>query len=170
MDQAFLEALYDHMEWADALTWRTVLAEPHLAEDEFIVESLFHLHMVQHAWISVWRSEEFAIPVREDFDELVSIRDWARAYHSEATAVVAGLTSERLAEPLEVPWVEFIEREIGRTPVPARVLDSVYQVAAHSAHHRAQINRRIRELGVRPEMVDYIGWVWRDRPPADWHA
>lgn len=42
------------------------------------------------------------------------------------------------------------------------------QVAAHSVHHRAQINRRIRELGLEPTLGDYIGWIWRGGPEPQW--
>jgi uncharacterized damage-inducible protein DinB len=38
----------------------------------------------------------------------------------------------------------------------------------HSAHHRGQALRRLRELGVEPPLCDFIVWIWTGRPDADW--
>ena len=57
---------------------------------------------------------------------------------------------------------------IGRPPVPIPFGDMVFQVASHSVHHRAQINRRIRELGGDPPFIDYVAWAWLGEPEADW--
>lgn len=168
MQLAFLQGLFAHMEWADALVWRTILAERVVGDDDYVVESVVHLHMVQRAFLSVWRGEEVAMPSRADFGGLVEIRDWARSYHPDAVGFLGELTEERLDENVSLPWTDFIEKEIGGPPAPASLGDTVYQVAAHSAHHRAQINRRIREVGGSPSLVDYIGWVWRGRPAAEW--
>jgi uncharacterized damage-inducible protein DinB len=168
MQTSDLQTLYAHMEWADAFVWRAVLAHEPSSRDDFVVESLMHLHLVQFAWLAIWRGDQIAMTTRDDFDGLDAIRDWARSYHPEVAGFLDSLTRERLETEIEVPWTEFIEKELGHPPAPARLGDSVYQVAAHSAHHRAQVNRRIRELGGEPGMVDYIGWVWRGRPAAEW--
>jgi uncharacterized damage-inducible protein DinB len=44
------------------------------------------------------------------------------------------------------------------------------QVALHSVHHRAQVSMRLRELAAAPPQVDYIDWLWRGRPAAEWPA
>jgi len=44
----------------------------------------------------------------------------------------------------------------------------VLQVAMHSSHHRGQVARRLRELGVESPLTDYIAWIWMSRPVADW--
>jgi uncharacterized damage-inducible protein DinB len=168
MNAASLSKLYAHMDWADAFVWRAVFTHEPSSRDDFIVETLVHLHMVQFAWLAIWRGDEVAMTTGDDFDGLVAIREWGRSYHLEVARFLDGLTDERLKAEIEVPWMDFIEKEIGRPPAPARLGDSVYQVAAHSIHHRAQVNRRIRELGGEPGMVDYIGWVWRGKPGADW--
>jgi len=168
MQLLFIKGLYSHMEWADALVWQTVLGDTPGSRDDYVVDSLVHLHMVQRAWLAVWQGEEVSIATREDFGGLADIRAWARSYHPEAASFVAGLTEESLQRVVSVSWTEFIEKEIGGPVSPACLGDAVYQVAAHSAHHRAQVQGRIREVGGSPSMVDYIGWVWRGRPAADW--
>ena len=55
--------------------------------------------------------------------------------------------------------------------VPAAVTtlgETVFQVWAHTTAHRAQVNTRLRDAGVTPPLVDYIGWLWAGRPQADW--
>lgn len=164
----FLKQLYAHMEWADALVWQSVLADERLGTDDYVVDSLVHLHMVQRAWLSVWCGTEFSMPTKDDFGSLEEIRDWARSYHPAAADFLAGLSADEAQAEVTVPWTEFIEKEIGGPPAPTRLGDSVYQVAAHSAHHRAQVQARAREIGAAPSMVDYIGWIWRGQPAADW--
>lgn len=168
MTREFLRALYAHMEWADALVWQTALTHAEVGADDYVVESLVHLHMVQHAYLSVWNGEEFTMPTRDDFDGLTEIREWAREFHPAAAGFIAGLAGEGLTRVIPIPWTEFLEEEIGGPISPATLGDMLYQVAAHSAHHRAQINRRVRELGMSAAMVDYIGWVWRGKPAPDW--
>ena len=164
----FLNTLYAHMEWADALVWRTVLPDEAASADDFIVESLHHLHLVQRAHLAAWKGEDVLAPPREGFADLEEIRDWGRAYHPEAAAFLGELAEEELAETTPLPWTEIIEEQIGGPMKPARLGELVYQVAAHSVHHRAQISRRVRELGGDPPMVDFIGWVWRGKPAAEW--
>ncbi len=170
MQPAFLQRLYRHMEWADALTWRIVLAKDATRRDDYILDSLVHLHLVQRAHLAVWTEQEVVTPGRDDFAGPVEIRDWGRSYHAQAADFLDKLMDPRLAEvvPLPAAWTDLIDKEIGGSPAPARLGDLMFQVPAHSIHHRAQINRRIREVGVSPGMVDYIGWVWRGEPPADW--
>lgn len=168
MNLSFFKGLYAHMEWADALIWSAVLAEPAASQDDFIVESLVHLHMVQRAYMDLWKGETGLPATRGDFGDLPEIRDWARSFHPEAAAFIGGLSEERLGEVVANPWAAYIEKEIGAPPGPARLGDTMYQVAAHSVHHRAQVNRRIREVGGAPNLVDYIGWIWKGRPQAEW--
>ena len=170
MQLALLRRLYRHMEWADALIWRTVLSEKAAGRDDYILDSLFHVHLVQRAHLAVWTGEAVVTPRRDDFGGIGEIRDWGRSYHAEAADFLDEITDARLAEvtPLPAAWTDLIENEVGGPIVPARLGDLMLQVPAHSIHHRAQINRRIRELGGSPEMVDYIGWVWQGEPPADW--
>jgi uncharacterized damage-inducible protein DinB len=164
----FLTRVYAHMEWADAVTWQTVLSHEAAGRDDYILDSLVHLHMVQRAYLSMWKGREVTIPKRSDFKDPLEIRDWARSYHPEVTHFLGVLSDERLGEVVETPWAALIEGEIGALPAPATLGETVFQVAAHSVHHRAQISRRVREVGGQPRVVDYIGWVWRGSPPADW--
>ena len=168
MDRATLLKLFDHLEWADALVWRTVLADHAARADAFVVDSLFHIHLVQFAYLGLWRDAHDPLASRDDFAEPAQIRAWARDFHPAATDFLRGLSEPRLADVIETPWARIIEEQLGRPPAPATLSDTILQVASHSGHHRAQVNRRLREVGGTPPMIDYIGWIWGGCPPADW--
>jgi uncharacterized damage-inducible protein DinB len=42
--------------------------------------------------------------------------------------------------------------------------ETINQVIQHSTYHRAQINKRIRELGEEPPFTDFIYWAWINKP------
>ena len=170
MHLPFLHNLYSHMEWADALIWRTVLAEDATRADDYVLESLVHLHAVQHMYLGICKGESpgLGFVVKDDFAGPEEIRTWARAYYSDAAQFLAELTERRLGQVVPISFTDFIEKKIGGPATPATLGDVVFQVVSHSVHHRAQINRRIREVGGTPEVIDYIGWVWRGHPSADW--
>ena len=46
--------------------------------------------------------------------------------------------------------------------------ETCLQVCSHSTYHRGQVNARLREIGAEPPLVDYIAWLWFERPAADW--
>ena len=55
--------------------------------------------------------------------------------------------------------VEFIG--VGGDDYTAEVKDIVLQLNYHAIHHRAQIQYLIRQQGVEPQFVDYIGTKYR---------
>ena len=55
-----------------------------------------------------------------------------------------------------------------RQGLPATLSESVWQVLSHSTYHRGQIATRIRELGGEPPLVDFLYWVWSDKPTPEW--
>jgi len=57
-----IDALYQHMEWADATVWRAIVATPEAEHDRKIRDAMLHLHSVQHAYTSIWQHVEPVIP------------------------------------------------------------------------------------------------------------
>lgn len=168
MNRAFFADLYTHMEWADCQVWAEVLRRPTLADDPFVRESLFHIHLVQLAYLSGWRGDPPRPDLDDDFASVVELRAWGRSFYPGARAFLDGLSDEDLDRRDPVLWPDLVERAIGRPPVPIPLSDMVYQVAAHSSHHRAQVNRRIRELEGDPPFIDYVAWAWMGKPVAEW--
>ncbi len=168
MDLEWYGRLYDHMEWADASLWRRVLAHGPAVEDDFILDTLLHIHIVQQAYLDVLNGRPTRPKTRSDFARPEDIRDWAMGIYPELRALLSSLDGTALAKPYAVPWAAMIEEAIGQPPKDAALGDLLFQVPSHSVHHRAQVNRRLRELGGGSELVDYIAWVWRGCPGADW--
>jgi uncharacterized damage-inducible protein DinB len=155
------------MEWADAKVWATVFAHESGPSDARLRETLYHLHMVQHAFLRIWRGEMRELPF-PTFDDARSLLAWVRDYYGEIFDHLGTLSDEKLAETMLMPWADMIEKQVGRKPDGTTTGVTVLQVALHSLYHRGQVNTRLRELGATPPLVDYIAWVWLGRPAPDW--
>jgi uncharacterized damage-inducible protein DinB len=168
--RALVVELLRHMEWADAKVWAAVPLD--MPPDKRLSDWLVHIHSVQRAFFAVWTGADFRVALRttEDFPTLAALRDWARAYYPDAHQFVGGLTDDRLGAPLSMPWAAQIAQALGRPIGPTTIGETCFQVTSHSTYHRGQVNARLRELGAEPPLVDYIAWLWFDRPVAEWKA
>lgn len=167
MNRNDLTELYHHMQWADAAVWTSVLASEGGLTDSKLRDLLYHLHVVQRAFLRVWRSEPRDNPYPK-FEDARSLMLWARTYYSEGLAHLSTLSDEKLVEPMPLPWASMVEQRIGRAPEVTTVGETALQVALHSQYHRGQVNARLREIGGEPRLVDYIAWVWLGRPDPEW--
>lgn len=168
MDLGWFRRLYAHMEWSDALVWSEVLAHGPSTEDPFVCDSLLHLHGVQRAYLTGWTGGTPQMPGADEFTSLHAIRDWARDFYPNLTGFLDSLQDEDLRGKDAVLWPEMVERAIGQPPVPITLGDMMLQVVTHSVHHRAQVSRRVRELGGEPAFIDFVAWAWLGDPRADW--
>ena len=167
MNMNALTDLYRHMEWADAAVWASVLAREGGRADAKLRDYLYHLHVVQRAFLRAWRGEPRETPY-PTFEDAPSLMLWGRAYYGEASAHLAALGDERLSGPMPVPWASMVERSLGRAPETTTFGETALQVVLHTLYHRGQINARLREVGGQPPLVDYIAWVWQGRPAPVW--
>ncbi len=162
--------LFRHMEWADALLWSVVLgSDPGLVRNEELLRRLRHIHRTQSAFLHVWRGEvvDFASSPGLEASPLL---DFARNLGMDVRMFVESVDEARLAEVVELPWSRHFGEISGFDPAPTTLFDTFYQLCAHGVHHRAQINSLLRELGLTPPLIDYIGWAWQGRPEAVWPA
>jgi uncharacterized damage-inducible protein DinB len=155
------------MEWADALVWSAALSCEAAHADARLRELLYHIHLVQRAFLRTWRHEPHDAPY-PTFDALRPMLDWARAGHVEIASHLGALTDRDAAGAMPVAWADLIERHLGRAPATTTLGETVLQVVLHSQYHRGQANARLRELGATPPLVDYIAWLWLGRPAAEW--
>ena len=100
---------------------------------------LHHLHLVQRAFLGVWRGEPADLPARDAFEDAAAVCRWGRAGHADLANVLAKLEPAHLASEPEVPWAAEIAAHLDRQPVPATLGETLHQVVLHSAHHRAQV-------------------------------
>ena len=155
------------MEWADAAVWRAVLSSPEASNDERIKKWLHHIHMVQHAFINVWREQSHSANAGSEL-ALTELPEWGGQFHRLAVDYLETLREEDLDGPMLMPWAKYLTKHLGRDPEITTKGETILQVAAHSTYHRGQVNARLRELGSEPPLVDYIAWIWFGKPAADW--
>ena len=164
-----LRQLVDHMEWADALIWHTVLSIPESHNDERTRKLLHHKHEVQLVYLQIWRGDTMNIPDLSSFNDLSSMHQWSRDGHTAIKKFIMELTPEKLEENVEFPWARLLTRKFGEVH-PVTVRESILQVVMHSTYHRGQINAHLRQLGGVPPLTDFIAWVWMGKPAAGWYG
>lgn len=158
---SYLTELYGHQEWADAEHWRAFESHPAALDDKAIRERLLHIHLVQHAflWLLGARSSQFEVKKIEDFAGVSDLREYAREGLSQLNTFVNSLDPQR-AEVIEVPWF--------KPPAKITVRHALMQIAMHSHYHRGQNATRLRELGGVPPTTDFIMWLHKGQPAAQW--
>lgn len=159
--------LFRQMEWADAAVWRAVSASPSARADAGLRERLHHVHLVQRVFLSMWRGEAIDRHAGEGLDA-PALAGWARAYYPEIHGELARAGDESLDREIDVPWTAEAAARFGVEPRQPTAGEILVQVYAHTAHHRGQINLRLRELGGEPPLIDFIAWLWQGRPAAAW--
>ncbi len=159
--------LYNHMAWADAEVWTSVLNCGQACQDGRLRDILHHLHVAQRAYLRTWRGESLDAPYPH-FDDTPALCEWAKTYYGQARGYLEALTDAQAREAVPVAWAQRMERLLGRAPAPTTLGETAMQVCLHSLYHRGQVNARLRELGGTPSLVDYIAWVLFGRPAPAW--
>ena len=160
--------VYRHMEWADSMIWRAVLEEEALLTDGFVLRSLFHLHEFQYSFLNSWTGKQMERYTEDSFEEPGAMRDWGRLVYPDLKVFTNRLAQEDLEQPHILPWTKFVSRRLGREATDTTIIETLHQLSSHSMHHRGQVMRRFRELEIAPPSLDYIIWVWSDRPVPVW--
>jgi len=145
-----------------------VLERVEAALDSKVEYWLHHIHLVQHVFLHLWRSEPVGLPELSEFPDPPSLARWGRTAHEGVQSFLADADDAELQRELVFPWAAEMEEKWKRPIQPVRLEQSAVQVAMHSAHHRAQIATRLRELGTEPPLTDFIAWLWWDKPDAEW--
>jgi uncharacterized damage-inducible protein DinB len=97
-------------------------------------------------WDPVYQFEE----LEEKWNE--SVQSWIQ--------FLQGKSEEELYKE-----IEFTGYDGGRWI--ARLIDIALQLNYHSIHHRAQIQVLIRQQGMEPDFIDYIGTKYRKLAPTE---
>lgn len=162
--------IYRHMEWADAMVWQVVTQSEAARSDEKILEKLRHIHRTQQFFLKVWRAEAIDFKKSDD-GGLEQELAMARRYYGEVSEFLPTITEDAISKELKVPWGDYFARRVGKEKAGSTTLgETLFQAVAHSTYHRGQVNSRLREIGAEPPLVDYIAWLWLERPAAVWPA
>jgi uncharacterized damage-inducible protein DinB len=170
MSLTHFKDVYLSMNWADSRIWQSVLASSEGNLDEFVLDTLIHIHETQHSFLNVWLKRPLERWKRTDFDSNAKLCSWAESFHLQVSDYLESLSSADLTITMVLPWAKYFEKALGQQPVETTLSETIHQVASHSMHHRGQVARRLRELGEVPPFTDYIVWLWMGRPAPEWPA
>jgi uncharacterized damage-inducible protein DinB len=157
---AFLRDLMAHAEWANAVFFHAWDKSP-ARDHEELRRRLDHLIGVQVGFLHILRGEAPGGPKDgppRTFDDL---KTRAQTCHFGLKEFAASLAPESLSRTVRIPWF----------PDPACIItvsEAMVQVAMHSQHHRGQCMTRLKDFGGEPKDVDWIIWLWKQKPPARW--
>ena len=48
------------------------------------------------------------------------------------------------------------------------IAEALVQVGMHTQHHRGQCMTRLKDFGGEPKNVDWIIWLWKEKPQGRW--
>jgi len=148
-----LQSLWAHLTWADDQILKTVSAQEGAFADEDIRQLLHHIVTVESFFLALFQARPInmeagkQIPGQvEEFQQLFA------AAHADGASYVANLNEAELARTIEFPVPAFKDFH-------PSIADALMQVILHSEHHRGQVALRLRALGGKPPVLDYIVWV-----------
>ena len=73
----------------------------------------------------------------------------------------ATLDPEALSRTVRIPWFP-------DPPCVLTIAEALVQVALHTQHHRGQCMTRLKDFGGEPKNVDWIIWLWKQKPQGRW--
>ena len=156
----FLRDLMTHAEWANAEFFQAWSRSP-ARDNEELRKRLSHLIGVQSGFLAIFRGEEPAGPRSgppSTFDELVAR---AQASHNGLRDFITSLEPDNLSRNVQITWFR-------DPPCIITLSEAIVQIAMHSQHHRGQCMTRLKDFGGEPRNVDWIIWLWKQKPPAQW--
>ncbi|HED06507.1 MAG TPA: hypothetical protein ENI57_00125 [Ignavibacteria bacterium] len=163
-DNSVINKLFAHMQWADSQIWNTIEKDSDMKENEDLKKLLYHIHIVQFVFLQIWKKEKFEYPKVEEFDNLEALKNWSIENNKNINDFLDNASDEKINEIANVPWSKNYAEKIGKDVEQITIKESMLQVISHSTHHRAQINKKLKELGCAPPMVDFIVWLWEGKP------
>jgi uncharacterized damage-inducible protein DinB len=155
-----LRDLAAHAEWANAVFFHTWDKSP-ARDHEELRRRVGHVLDVQDAFVGMLKGE---VPTRSPEGLMPSFADLttrARASHARLSDYTALITSEALTGKLRITWFPDPPCEITR-------FEALVQVAMHTQHHRGQLMTRLKDFGGEPKNVDWIIWLWKQKPQGRW--
>jgi uncharacterized damage-inducible protein DinB len=158
--QPFLSDLLAHAEWANAVFFNTWSKSP-ARDHEEMRSRVGHIVGVQEGFLSILSGKPPEMPPGGPPPSFEALKTRAETCHAALGAFVAALRPEALSETVRIPWFP-------DPPCVITVADALVQVAMHTQHHRGQCMTRLKDFGGEPKNVDWIIWLWKQKPKARW--
>ena len=157
----YLRELMAHAEWANAVffhAWNRSPARDH----EEMRRRVGHIVGVQDGFLTVLRGGTPSFPPEGPPPTHDELKSRAVASHAGLRTFAAGLNDADLARIVRIPWFP-------DPPCMISVGQALVQVAMHTQHHRGQCMTRLKDFGGEPKNVDWIIWLWRQKPEPRWN-
>ena len=158
--ETFLRDLLAYAEWANAVFFHAWDKSPARDHEELRARA-GHIVGVQQAFLSVLQGEPPKSPPGgppPTFDEL---KARALSSHAGLSDFVTNLDAEALSRTVHIPWFP-------DPPCVISIAEALVQVAMHTQHHRGQCMTRLKDFGGEARNVDWIIWLWKQKPEARW--
>jgi uncharacterized damage-inducible protein DinB len=156
----FLRDLMAHAEWANAVFFHAWAKSP-ARDHEEMRHRVGHIIGVQHGFLSVFRGETPGGPPPGPPPSYDELKTRAETVHAGLRDFVATQTPESLSHTVRIPWFP-------DPPCVITIAEALVQVAMHTQHHRGQCMTRLKDFGGEPKNVDWIIWLWKQKPQARW--
>jgi uncharacterized damage-inducible protein DinB len=156
----FLRDLMAHAEWANAVFFHAWGKSP-ARDHEEMCRRVDHIIGVQQAFLSICRDESAGAPPGGPPPSFEDLKSRAPTCHAGLRDFAAALEPEMLARKMRIPWFP-------DPPCVITIAEAMVQVAMHTQHHRGQCMTRLKDFGGEPKNVDWILWLWRQKPQARW--
>ena len=154
-----LKDLLSHQAWADA-TFFFAWGVAGVTEDVDLRSRTDHMLSTTEAFLQVLKGDSVVMPERP-LPGFADLKARCEAGHQVLKALGRGLDEASLAKTIRIPWFP-------DPPCVIPVSDALLQVCLHSQHHRGQCMARLKVLGAAAKNVDYIIWLWKQRPEPRW--
>lgn len=154
--------LFEHMKWADLQIWKKIKSSSNIQCDEKCIDLIFHIHLVQNMFLNVWLNDDS--PIDRKTQTIEKAEELAFNFYGRLNAFTDKLNEVDLEQEKILPWSAMLKRVIESDPRKTLLHETINQAVQHSTYHRAQINKRIREIDEDPVMSDFIYWAWINKP------
>ena len=158
---ALLRDLMAHAEWANAVFFHIWGKSP-AREHEELRRRVGHIIGVQQGFLSVMRGETPGGPSSGPPQSYDDLKTRAEICHAGLRDFVVTLEPETLERNVRIPWFP-------DPPCVITVAEALVQVALHTQHHRGQLMTRLKDFGGEPKNVDWIIWLWKQKPHGRWN-
>ena len=155
-----LRDLMAYVEWANAVFFNAWGKSP-ARDHEELRQRVGHIIGVQQAFLSLLRGEQPEGPPGGPPPSFTDLKTRAATCHAHLRDLVDTLDSEGLSRTMHIPWFP-------DPPCVITVAEALGQVAMHTQHHRGQCMTRLKDFGGEPKNVDWIIWLWKQKPQAQW--
>jgi uncharacterized damage-inducible protein DinB len=149
-----------HASWANAVffhAWGKSSARDH----EELRRRAAHIIGVQQGFLAILKGEPPGGPPDGPPQSFLDLKAWAETCHAGLLDFVGSLKPQDLSGTVQIPWFP-------DPPCVITIAEALVQVAMHSQHHRGQCMTRLKDFGGEPKNVDWVIWLWKQKPQARW--